>query len=65
LSPLDPEDEDVPSTPASMPDLGELSADKLIPQPEDDNEADESTKSENGCATLTVHAHMFIVFLEP
>ncbi|KAG1734224.1 uncharacterized protein EDB91DRAFT_1251009 [Suillus paluster] len=49
LSPLDSKDEDIPST----PDLGESSADELIPQPEDDNEADES-KSENGCATLTL-----------
>ncbi|KAG1894364.1 uncharacterized protein F5891DRAFT_1195344 [Suillus fuscotomentosus] len=49
LSPLDSEDEDIPS----MPDLGESSADELIPQPEDDDEADE-TKSENGGATLTL-----------
>ncbi|KAG1883996.1 hypothetical protein F4604DRAFT_1677163 [Suillus subluteus] len=47
LSPLDFEDEDIPST----PDLGESSADELIPQPEDDNEANEA-KSENGGATL-------------
>ncbi|KAG2028311.1 hypothetical protein BDR03DRAFT_988549, partial [Suillus americanus] len=49
ISPLDSEDEDIPST----PDLGELFADELISQPEGDNEADES-KSENGCTTLTL-----------
>ncbi|KAG1868644.1 hypothetical protein F4604DRAFT_1682281 [Suillus subluteus] len=49
LSPLDSEDEDIPST----PDLGESSADELIPQPEDDDEVDES-KSENGCTASTL-----------
>ncbi|KAG1900848.1 uncharacterized protein F5891DRAFT_980056 [Suillus fuscotomentosus] len=49
LSPLDLEDEDIPS----MPDLGESSADELIPQPEDNDEADEA-KSKNGGTTLTL-----------
>ncbi|KAG2107425.1 uncharacterized protein F5147DRAFT_774255 [Suillus discolor] len=43
LSPLDSEDEDIPST----PDLGESSADELIPQPEDDDEVDESKSPSN------------------
>lgn len=33
LSPLDSKDKEIPST----PDLGESSADELIPQPEDDD----------------------------
>jgi hypothetical protein len=58
LSPLDSEDEEIPST----PDLGESSADELIPQPEDDDEVDES-KSENGCTTTVCTRLLFSLSL--
>ncbi|KAG2359367.1 hypothetical protein BDR07DRAFT_1488310 [Suillus spraguei] len=52
LSPLDSDNEDI-DIPSSAPDLVELSSDELIPQLDDDEEAD-NAMSDNGGVTQTV-----------
>lgn len=53
LSPLDTDNEDIPS-----PDPA--SSNELIPQPDEDKDTDE-VKSENGGATRTVHTSLFVL----
>ncbi|KAG2368680.1 hypothetical protein BDR07DRAFT_1477879 [Suillus spraguei] len=54
LSPLDTDDEDIPSL------LDPASSNELIPQPEDDRDTDE-VKSENGGTTQTIHTSLIVL----